>query len=100
MRPRLGALNVRRVLPPPEGRMSVISALRIAILSMTVPENSSSTSMTTVSYGSSRPLGPSRDSTRWGVGGGWGWLGGGVLGGVGGGGGGGGVGGGGGDGGG
>ena len=31
---------------------------------MTVPENSSSTSMTTVSYGSSRPLGPSRNRTR------------------------------------
>ena len=27
MRPRLGALKVRRVLPPPDGRMSVISRL-------------------------------------------------------------------------
>ena len=41
-----------RVLPPPDGRMSVISALRIAIFSTTVPEYSSSTSMMTVSYGS------------------------------------------------
>jgi hypothetical protein len=49
MRPRLGAEKVRRVLPPPDGRMSVISALRSAILSITVPEYSSSTSMTTVS---------------------------------------------------
>ena len=54
-----------RVLPPPLGRMSVISPLRWAIFSTTVPACSSSTSMTTVSYGSSRPpSAPSRNSTR------------------------------------
>ncbi len=54
-----------RVFPPPLGRMSVISALRPAIFSTTVPECSSSTSITTVSYGSRRlPSSSSRNSTR------------------------------------
>ena len=62
---RLGAEKVMRVLPPPDGRMSVISALRWFILSTTVPENSSSTSITTVSYGSVfLPLSSSPNSTR------------------------------------
>src|SRR3569623_1594387 len=63
--PRLGAEKVMRVLPPPEGRMSVSSALRIAIFSTTVPEYSSSTSMITVSYGSVfLPSSSSPNSTR------------------------------------
>ena len=54
-----------RVLPPPDGRMSVISALRRFIFSTTVPEYSSSTSMMTVSYGSVLlPFSSSPNSTR------------------------------------
>ena len=41
-------------MPPPEGRISCISALRRLIFSTTTPANSSSTSTTTSSIGSSR----------------------------------------------
>ena len=43
-----------RVLPAPEGPMSFSSAFRADSFSMTMPVNSSSTSITTSSMGSSR----------------------------------------------
>ena len=45
MRPRVGAWKTRRRRPPPEGRISTISALRSDIFCTTTPECSSSTSI-------------------------------------------------------
>ena len=54
MRPREGALKIKRTLLPIwEGIISTSSALRWPSFSTTVPENSSSTSTTTSSNGSS-----------------------------------------------
>src|ERR1700760_2164101 len=50
---RVGGGNTSRTRPPPEGRSSVISALRSAIFCTTTPECSSSTSIMTSSIGSS-----------------------------------------------
>ena len=65
IKPRDGAENTIRVLPPPDDFISVICALRLVIFSITTPENSSSTSITTSSIGSNfSPFSPSCITTR------------------------------------